>query len=166
MSSNSNAGRKSKRTSCATRLWGGDDADAGTKMVVQLNDLVSGINAWRDSLEKSRVEEHEAQSKELVVSREQDSKALTNIARAIAHVVEHMKADAQGEGARSLDSISLDRLTHMLENTLQPLIKIMYGKLDLDLGTHKNMADINRKLAVIDKLVRSESPRGKPRQTK
>jgi MoxR-like ATPase len=143
------------------KAMGGDDADVGSKIVVQLNDLVAGIHAWRESLEQSHAAAHESQNRELLVSREQNSKALNNIARAIARVAAHIKAETQGEAATSADHIPLESLTHLLEHTLHPLIKIMYGKLDLDLGTHKNMADINRKLAVIDSLVRNKKPRTK-----
>jgi len=43
----------------------------------------------------------------------------------------------------------MDKLAESLQATLQPLIRIMDGKLDLDLGTHKKMSEINEKLAMI-----------------
>ena len=42
-------------------------------------------------------------------------------------------------------------LAEALNQSLAPLMRIMSGKLDLDLGTHQKMTDINDKLDKIEK---------------
>jgi len=145
------------------KAMGGDDADAGAKMVVQLNDLVGSINGWRSSIEETRVEENEAMRQESVANRNYNYKALTSIATAIDQLVDNLNATGDSKNSGNLTS---DKLAEFMDNTLQPLVRIMNGKLDLDLGTHRNMSDINRKLDVISKLVKAEMPRPKPRQTR
>ncbi len=138
------------------KAMGGDDADTGSKIVVQLNDLVGGINAWRDSAEKSRSEENEVKSREIAINRKQNQKALSDIAKAINQLVDNINAGIQEESPNDSGSTSSDKLADVLENTLQPLVRIMNGKLDLDLGTHKNMSEINRKLDSIAKQVKPQ----------
>ncbi|MDQ6975307.1 MAG: DNA repair ATPase [Mariprofundaceae bacterium] len=146
------------------KALGGDNADSSSKIVLQLNDLVGSINAWRDSIEKTRVEEHKTNSQESMVSRKQNYKALTYIAKAINKLVDTMDGNTQDQNAKNSGNISSDRLADVLENTLEPLVKIMNGKLDLDLTTHRNMAEINRKLDAIGK--QSIKARNKPPQSK
>ncbi|MDX8393510.1 MAG: hypothetical protein R8K21_02855, partial [Mariprofundales bacterium] len=146
------------------KAMGGDDADTGSKIIVQLNDLVTGINSWRDSIETSRVEDNKMKIRALIDDRNKNYKALTYIAKTINKLVENIHA-AQNKSSNS-DNISSDRLVDVLENTLEPLVRIMNGKLDLDLTTHRNMSDINRKLNAIDKHVRAGRIRNKFPSTK
>ncbi len=131
------------------KAMGGDDADTGAKIVVQLNDLVGGINAWRDSIDKSRIETSEVKIRESNSTRNENNKALSEIARAIDQLVDNINTSSHDDSQGHADTISSNRLADVLENTLQPLVQIMNGKLDLDLGTHKNMSEINRKLDLI-----------------
>ena len=133
------------------KAMGGDDADTGAKIVVQLNDLVGGINSWRDSIEKTQLESNEIKSRELTTSRNESNQALSEIAKSIDQLVDNINASTGDEAVKNSDTTSSDRLADVLENTLQPLVRIMNGKLDLDLGTHKNMSEINRKLDAISK---------------
>ncbi len=131
------------------KAMGGDDADIGAKIVVQLNDLVGGINSWRDSIDKSRIETSEVKIRESNSTRNENNKALSEIARAIDQLVDNINTSSHDDSQGHADTISSNRLADVLENTLQPLVQIMNGKLDLDLGTHKNMSEINRKLDLI-----------------
>jgi len=133
------------------KAMGGDDADTGAKIVVQLNDLVGGINAWRDSIEQSRQESSEQKTQDSLARRDQNNKALKDIAKAIDQLVDNVHESDQHESVKDPGQASSNRLADVLENTLQPLVRIMNGKLDLDLGTHKNMSEINRKLDAISK---------------
>ncbi len=148
------------------KAMGGDDADTGAKIVVQLNDLVGGINSWRDSVEKSRSEENEEKIRELAISRKQSHKSLSDIAKAINQLVDNIHAGIQEESTNDSAKTLSDKLADVLENTLQPLVRIMNGKLDLDLGTHKNMSEINRKLDLIGKQFKAETSAKKTSQTK
>jgi len=140
------------------KSMGGDDADAGNKIVAQLNDLVSGIAEWRKSSELGNksaetLNTHlatvmserslDADSKESSIQSEQSVvEAINRLSEAFSNTLENTQKNPG-------DSIGKE-ISEALENTLSPLIRIMSGKLDLDLGTHQKMTDINEKLDKIE----------------
>lgn len=137
------------------KAMGGDDADTGAKIVVQLNDLVSSINDWRSaSNEDAKVDD----AKPIVES---------GMVKAIENLGEQIQAVLAKQNETSLqpstDDKGLEKLADSLKSTFQPLIRIMDGKLDLDLGTHHKMSEINQKLDQIAKIsgtVRVKKDRG------
>ena len=132
------------------KAMGGDDADVGAKIVVQLNDLVGGINSWRESVEQHR---------ESSTDSDKNSSPLSDIATAIEHLTTELTVSSQAD-SKEAPSLSVEnKLADVLENTLQPLVRIMNGKLDLDLGTHKYMSDINKKLDAIGKQSKPKARR-------
>ncbi|MCP4486540.1 MAG: AAA family ATPase [Gammaproteobacteria bacterium] len=122
------------------KAMGGDDADVGARIVVQLNDLVGGINSWRESVEQHR---------ESTLSDEPTNNPLSDIAAAIQQLTTELAVTDQVDSKKPSDPSSEGKLADVLENTLLPLVRIMNGKLDLDLGTHQYMSDINKKLEMI-----------------
>jgi len=120
------------------KAMGGDDADTGAKIVVQLNDLVSSINAWKD---KSTQEAGQPAEKSNPIIE-------SGMVTAINALTEQVSQAVTAKATRPKDD-GMDKLAESLQATLQPLIRIMDGKLDLDLGTHKKMSEINEKLAMI-----------------
>ena len=132
------------------KAMGGDDADIGAKIVVQLNDLVGGINSWRESVEQHR---------ESSADGDKNSTPLSDIATAIEHLTTELTVSSQAD-SKDPSGLSVEnKLADVLENTLQPLVRIMNGKLDLDLGTHKYMSDINKKLDAIGKQSKPKARR-------
>ena len=124
---------------------GGDDSDTGKKIVMQLNDLVLGVNDWRQ-MSKQHAQE-KTNSKAASMS---ESSALkeNNLVRVIT-AIENISAELGQVNKLSASSerfYELEKLSDMLEGTLKPLVKVMAGKLDLDLKTHKKMAEINEKI--------------------
>jgi molecular chaperone GrpE (heat shock protein) len=158
--------RQIKSDFMRNKAMGGDDADTGSKIVVQLNELVGGINAWRDSAEKFRSEDSEVRNREAAISRKYSHKSLSDIAKAINQLVDNINTGIEDKNQNESGKSSSDKLADVLENTLQPLVRIMNGKLDLDLGTHENMSEINRKLDLISKQMKTEANWKKSPQSK
>ncbi|WP_444996154.1 DNA repair ATPase [Aliikangiella sp. IMCC44359] len=122
------------------KSMGGDDADTGEKIVVQLNDLVSGINEWRNSL-SLQTNNEKTGAVQVNQSNVEVIDAIKVFSKQLISVVEAQKEN------KVIDSQV--NLKEILESTLFPLLRIMDGKLDLDLGTHKKMSEINEKLDFI-----------------
>ncbi|TQV70960.1 AAA family ATPase [Aliikangiella marina] len=125
------------------KAMGGDDADTGAKIVVQLNDLVSSINDWR----ANTIQDNQAAASNPIVE--------SGMVKAIESLGEQIKQVlAKQESTKTTDTIDnsgLEKLADSLTTTFQPLLRIMDGKLDLDLGTHHKMSEINQKLEMIAK---------------
>ena len=140
---------KIKKEYVRDKAMGGDDADTGSKIVVQLNDLVTGINEWRQSSElanKKLEEQDNGKSKE--------TKWQAEIVEAISQFSSKLEKTVNSqlnENVEKADSSTqtLEKFSALLHETLAPLIKVMNGKLDLDLGTHQKMNEINEKLEKI-----------------
>jgi MoxR-like ATPase len=138
------------------KAMGGDDADTGSKIVVQLNDLVAGINSWRTSSEQAQLAAANKDSEG-----DATHQSLAEIVKAIESLsTKLVSASKQSTKSNQQDSPN-DNLSAIFEKTLQPLLRIMSGKLDLDLGTHQKMADINDKLDLISQQpTRAKKSRG------
>ncbi|TQV89290.1 DNA repair ATPase [Aliikangiella coralliicola] len=120
------------------KAMGGDDANTGNKIVAQLNDLVSGVNAWRESA---------LQSTDSSTMESQDNSGV-EITRAIGQLSNKLEQLLEKQTTPKSDN-TIASITKLLEETLHPLIRVMDGKLDLDLGTHKKMTELNDKLDAI-----------------
>ncbi len=138
------------------KAMGGDDADTGAKIVAQLNDLVGGINAWRSAaeLQAAKVSKN-AEQADSGLSVEGNSQVVEAINRLAINFVDSQAAVS----AQHSKHVSRE-LSDVLEKTLFPLIKVMGGKLDLDLGTHDKMTEINDKLELIaEKTKKAAKPK-------
>lgn len=119
------------------KAMGGDDADTGAKIVVQLNDLVNSINQWQHKSQS----ESEADRNPIVES---------GVVKAIEKLGTQL-TKATSQKLPEQQPVSFEGLAESLKETFLPLVRIMDGKLDLDLGTHKRMSEINEKLELIAK---------------
>ncbi len=131
------------------KAMGGDDVDTGAKIVAQLNDLVSGVNAWRNTAElqieaASKMTDKSEEILAPVVPVENNNEVVDALNRLAISFVESQAAVS----AQHSNHVTQE-LSDVLEKTLFPLIKVMGGKLDLDLGTHERMTEINDKLDLI-----------------
>jgi len=134
------------------KAMGGDDADTGSKIVVQLNDLVAGINSWKESTEKLQSVPKQTEDSDNLTNQ-----SLTEIVNAIENLSVKLTNSNKSEVKSDELPSQINSLSEVFENTLQPLLKIMSGKLDLDLGTHQKMSDINDKLELISQQPRRTS---------
>ena len=138
------------------KAMGGDDVDTGAKIVVQLNDLVSSINNWRDTSLQNQEKESQLKESEqkALQQREQQDKTPPNpiVESGMVDAIESLSDKLAESVARKPEAVqdnSIEKLAEMLQSTFLPLVQIMNGKLDLDLGTHKRMSEINEKLEMI-----------------
>jgi hypothetical protein len=135
---------------------GGSDADVGSQMVAQLYDLVRAVGQIGGS------NEEQTQTASLVSQQiEQLKQEITGYKTA-----EHMQASHQAEAALvaltkqvaklakseprvevinqpvpGIDDL-LKAVANSLESSIFPLMKIMSGKIDIDLGTHNKMQEV------------------------
>ncbi|WP_144392259.1 DNA repair ATPase [Pleionea sediminis] len=119
---------------------GGDDSDSGKKIVLQLNDLVKQV----EKLGKRTTAEDKIDS---------TTPAIEKICYQLAKL-----SDSWQENRPNIEVINqpvpgidqlLKTIAETFENTLLPLVRVMDGKLDLDLKTHKKMSEIEAKLRSI-----------------
>ncbi|MBV1910915.1 MAG: DNA repair ATPase [Kangiellaceae bacterium] len=149
---------KIKKDFARNKAMGGDDSDAGNKIVVQLNDLVTGFDEWkRISISNNESNQTINQSLANSISNlgtsqhdENNLQSVDSVVQAINHLSETFKSVSKQTGKNQPDTIGKD-IADALDKSLTPLIKIMSGKLDLDLGTHQKMTDISDKLEMIEK---------------
>ena len=153
------------------KSMGGDDTDAGNKIVVQLNDLVKGLEDWKNASLSSNESSHSF-NKELTQAieklgtsktEENDERSVDGVVQAINHLSDTFKSASAQSSKPQSNNIGKE-LSEALEKSLTPLLKIMSGKLDLDLGTHQKMTDINDKLELIEQqsLESKETKQRKP----
>jgi hypothetical protein len=138
------------------KSMGGDDADVQQKIVVQLNDLVTGVEKWRKDAEVSREQSIEAASNTLKGGKERQLKSDQAMVEAIGKLSGTLQVIDSSYTSKIEQNIGKE-LAVLFEKTLYPLIKLMEGKLDLDLGTHEKMTEISEKLGKIDNLTKQRT---------
>ncbi len=116
---------------------GGDDSDAGKKIVLQLNDLVKQVSLLG--------EKASAKSQPALPEINLDSviEKLELIAQAFKQPAPNVEVINQP--VPGIDKL-LTSLAETFESSIHPLIRVMDGKLDLDLKTHKKMTEVEKKL--------------------
>lgn len=137
------------------KSMGGDDTDAQQKIVLQLNDLVTGIERWRLDTDNARKAVSVDKSTRINEEQQSDDKSSLAIVEAINQLGASIKSSTKSEETENHDVNVGRELANVLEKTLYPLIRLMDGKLDLDLGTHEKMTEISDKLKTIEKLSKS-----------
>ncbi len=151
--------QKIKQDFARNQSIGGDDVDAGSKIVAQLSDLVTGVNAWKEasmqgqqSLNQlassfSQKQLSENGKEQQASSNQAESEAVEKVVIAINKLTKSMVSTKQPK--LQVETIGKE-LAEALNQSLAPLMRIMSGKLDLDLGTHQKMTEINDKLEKIE----------------
>jgi hypothetical protein len=121
------------------KALGGDDADIGGKVVVQLADLVKGV---------------EGLGAAATVAAQSNDTAAPDISVALAEVLDKLGTVAENSGPHievinqpvpGIDKI-LTVLADTIEHSIFPLVRSMEKKLDIDLRTHEKMKDISKQL--------------------
>ncbi len=144
------------------KAMGGDDTDAATKVVAQLVDLVAATKALAGSDEP---QSSQGESARLVATQ------IAKLARVIQNqsretnkpeldgnlVINKLDALMQrepnvtvvNEPVQGVDDV-LKALINTLDESLLPLVKIMNGKINIDLNTHYKMNEIMEKLQALE----------------
>lgn len=137
------------------KAMGGDDADTGNKIVVQLADLVGGVRQLADAAGKPAIVEADAPSK---MQREdaQQQLLLELVAKIQAAIAANRpQVEVISQPVPGLDKL-LVTLTESIEQSLFPIVRSMDKKLEIDLRTHYKMQDISKQLADIEKKIQKE----------
>lgn len=136
------------------KAMGGDDADTGNKIVVQLADLVGGVRQLtevaRAPVSGSDMEtERDRQNSQQQLLLE----LITKVQAAIA--ANRPQVEVINQPVPGLDKL-LKTLTDSIEQSLYPIVRSMDKKLEIDLRTHYKMQDISKQLADIEKKIQKE----------
>lgn len=137
---------------------GGSDADAGTKVVAQLHDLVDQTRVIKDIFANSaQGSQAQDQAKQVVEALQMLDKSQHKVTDAIeqalkefASTIGKIQYDIQvvSEPIPGVEKI-LEALAATMENSIFPLVKAMDGKIGLDLKTHEYMKKVAQQLDVL-----------------
>jgi hypothetical protein len=156
---------------------GGDDTDSGERIAMQLVDLVSQIGGIKDALsakENLKADLNaEAQAAHTSAQPEPQStvdnsvviqQGLEQLIQALTHLkLPVPQVEVVNQPVPGIDKL-LTTLADTFENSFLPLVKVMDGKINIDLGTHDKMHEISRDLKlVLDKDDSSGKEKDDPR---
>jgi hypothetical protein len=141
-----------KKDFLRNKAMGGDGADVGGKVVVQLTDMVEGINNLVKSAEQNA---NRPQPKVVEEKAGIDVDVLLkNISVMIAQLGKTMsasqaKVEVVNQPLPGMDKI-LRVLAETIEGSIMPLVRNMDKKLDIDLRNHEKMQDISNQLRQLE----------------
>lgn len=137
------------------KAMGGDDADTGNKIVVQLADLVGGVRHLAETARTSPVAEEARQLDEQRENSQQ--RLLLDLVGKIQETIaaNRPQVEVVNQPVPGLDKL-LASLTLSIEQSLYPIVRSMDKKLEIDLRTHYKMQDISKQLADIEKKIQRE----------
>ncbi len=151
------------------KAMGGDDADAGQKIVGQLLDLSGGIKTIADSTQRMS-QEAKLQSKlntqrikhEMNESRRENEngsdniKSLVSVLSDIKKTIEKSESHIEviNEPVPGIDKL-LTVLATTIESSIYPLVRSMDKKLEIDLRTHEKMGDVSQQLLELQKQLKA-----------
>lgn len=132
-----------------SKAAGGDDADVGQKIVLQMHDLVKAVMSLA----------HLAAPQPEPVSIKTDSLAevlatIKGLEKALIHG-RQPKVEVINQPVPGLDSL-LKALTESIENSLFPIVRSMDKKLEIDLRTHYTMKSVSKQLADIETSIQKQ----------
>ncbi|MFV0477839.1 MAG: DNA repair ATPase, partial [Parahaliea sp.] len=118
------------------KAMGGDDAEAGEKVVAQLADLVSSIQSVSDFLTNTVTPAEK--------DKDQNASTLIAVIERLPEVIKSTIASINviNEPVPGIDKI-LTVLAETIEHCIFPLVHSMDKKLDIDLRTHEKMKEIS-----------------------
>jgi hypothetical protein len=147
-----------KKDFLRNKVMGGDSADTGAKVVVQLADMVEGINKLTAATSKPVATENSAANRELIAAITASANKLEHSLAPVAPKVEVINQPLPG-----LDKV-LRVLADTLESSLVPLVRNMDKKLDIDLRNHEKIEQVSQQLKLLE--VELFSKRAKPAPAK
>jgi hypothetical protein len=126
-----------KKDFLRNKAMGGDDADVGGKVVVQLSDMVSGINQLVSAAKAPAASEpnHAVDIQQLIAS--------------LNKPVAPPKVEVINQPLPGLDKI-LQVLAATIEGSIAPLVRNMDKKLDIDLRNHEKMLEVSNQLRQLE----------------
>ncbi|MAS24160.1 MAG: DNA repair protein [Oceanospirillaceae bacterium] len=125
------------------KAMGGDDADTGARVVAQLADLVSGVQAGVETLTINATNASQQSGANQTLMADTINRGLQQFAAAMENL--KPQVNVINEPVPGVDKI-LRALADTLEHSIVPLVRSMDKKIDIDLRTHDKMRDISEQL--------------------
>ncbi len=142
-----------KKDFLRNKAMGGDDAEVGGKVVVQLTDLVEEINQLRGVatglLDRDGAAATQPNAELLGIN-----KSLQKLGRLLAS--QRPNVEVVNQPVPGMDRV-LQVLAETIEHSIFPLIRSMDKKLEIDLRTHDKMQDISEQLRSLEKSVAEDA---------
>lgn len=132
-----------KKDFLRNKAMGGDSADVGGKVVVQLSDMVAGINQLV-SAASSKPETH-------INTQQSTLSELTALINGLGKTIsaQQSKVEIVNQPLPGLDKI-LGVLAQTIEGSILPLVRNMDKKLDIDLRNHEKMQEVSNQLRQLE----------------
>lgn len=148
-----------KKDFSRNKSLGGDDADVGGKIVIQLAELVDGLQAL---------------TKHAVTSEKNTNKKNPDISNVLTAILEKLSLLSEKEPANvkvvnqpvpGMDKV-LTVLAETIEHSIFPLLKVLDKKLEIDLGANRKMSAISNQLNVLsDEMASKKKAKAKATKT-
>jgi len=136
-----------KRDFLRNKAMGGSDGDVGGKVVAQLADLVGGVQALTEVVSDSQKKPVQETDENNLLEPDNQLVTLINSLKEHQTNVEIINRPMPG-----MDKI-LSTLADTIQHSLIPVMKSMYRKLDMDVGTHNALKAVSDKLRTIEQTV-------------
>ncbi|MDN3637705.1 DNA repair ATPase [Simiduia curdlanivorans] len=130
-----------KKDFMRNKAMGGDDADAGGKIVAQLVDMVASVQSLREAMVTAQAKPRTEKS-----AREPLVLAILGIAKSLEKLAP--KVEVINQPVPGIDRM-LTALADTIENSIFPLVRSMDKKLEIDLKTHDKMQDVSHQLRAL-----------------
>lgn len=134
------------------KAMGGDNADTGGKVVAQLADLVGGVKGLSTIVEKQSASGNEKEVAKLDVLAEVLDKLNTSIAGNKPNI------EVVNQPLPGVDKV-LTTLADTINESILPLVRSIYRKIDIDLHTHEKIKDLSGQLTTIQEKIDGASKR-------
>lgn len=145
-----------KKDFLRNKSLGGDEADTGRQIVVQLADLVSGIGNLGKQLRDAQAtaqKQVEKPDPESAITPAVLERLIGRLQRALTEAKPNV--NVVNQPVPGLETL-LRTLTDSIENSLYPIVRSMDKKLEIDLRTHYNMKEVSKQLSDIEMAIQRE----------
>ena len=146
-----------KKDFLRNKAMGGDSADTGAKVVVQLADIVEGIKQLTSAASNRSNADNDGAHRELI-------SAITASANKLEHSLAPVapKVEVVNQPLPGLDKV-LRVLAETLEGSLVPLVRNMDKKLDIDLRNHEKIEAVSMQIKLLQQeLAGNRNPKTPP----
>ncbi len=132
-----------KKDFLRNKSLGGDDADVGAKVIVQLADLVEGVKHLGSAANDA--------AKQQAVKKPDSTQAISAAMDKLLTVLKENKPNVEvvNQPLPEMGKI-LSVLADTIEHSIYPVVKSMDKKLDIDLKTHEKMKEISEQLRTLE----------------
>ncbi len=151
-----------------SQSMGGDDADVGSKVVMQLVDMVEGIQSVGKQIETAHTKQvkdaalsdnpkEKESEKQQLINQHKQLQLLHQIVASINNVSKSFnipapKVEVNNQPVPEVAQV-LQALANTLENSIYPLVRSMDKKIEIDLGTHNKMGQVLSELKQLEKSI-------------